>query len=129
MSARPFRLEQVWWMFDDALARAPEDQADDLADVGADDPELRGEVEQLLAAEAAAGSFFPSTPVGEVGARGRAFPHGARLGPYEIQSAIGTGGMRRPPFLAARERTSVRSVRSSETKADRIAEGPTHGGR
>jgi serine/threonine protein kinase/Tol biopolymer transport system component len=92
MSDRPSRDEQVRQVVDDALTRPPEARAVYLAKVCGGDPELQHEVEQLMAALAASASFS-STPVVGVGRGGSALSPGTRLGPYQIESTIGSGGM------------------------------------
>src|SRR5262245_56166280 len=70
--------------------------------VGRDDPALRERVEQLLAADVAAGDFLndgadawlrsgPVTPAR--GADGGALDIGARVGPYRVVHELGRGGM------------------------------------
>ena len=91
-------------MFQDALEQPADERERFLRRACGDDRELRGEVESLLLAHAAAGSFAqrpaiealpPSAAVtlrdGEW-AEHRLQP-GDRLGHYEIVSAIGKGGM------------------------------------
>jgi eukaryotic-like serine/threonine-protein kinase len=85
------RFEQVRQIFDEALTRAPEARAAYLAEACAGDAGLAREVAALLAAQAVAGSFL-SVPPG-VGAFEASLAAGARLGPYEVLSIIGVGGM------------------------------------
>ena len=79
------------------LAREPQARAAFLDEACAGDTELREEVESLLAGESQAGGFLEE-PALEAAARalGAASPPlgaGDCLGPYEIESLIGTGGM------------------------------------
>jgi serine/threonine protein kinase len=84
-------------IFDAALTRAPEARTAYVAEVCAGDAVLLHEVEQLLAARAAAGSFLstPASGVRATGVRADAAPlaPGMRLGPYEILASLGAGGM------------------------------------
>ena len=91
MGASLNRYEQVRRIFDEALARAPEARAVYLAEACAGDAGLAREVAALLAAQAVAGSFL-SMPAG-VRSREGSLARGARLGSYEVLSAIGAGGM------------------------------------
>jgi serine/threonine-protein kinase len=93
------RLEAL---LDQAL-ELPLDRRSALLDrVGRDDPALRDRVEQLLAAEAAAGDFLndgaeawlyggPITPAQS--AEQGALAVGARVGPYRVIRELGRGGM------------------------------------
>jgi serine/threonine-protein kinase len=91
-----------------ALAREPQLRAAFLDEACAGDAELRREVESLLAGESRAGGFLEEPALEaaalELGARsasvggkgpsdGSPLPAGERLGPYRIESLIGTGGM------------------------------------
>jgi len=94
MIEHPVRHEQVRQVFAEALAYAPEDRATYLEKACAHDPALLREVQQLLTAHAAAGSFL-STPAavgGSVSAAPSLSP-GARLGAYGVVAVIGAGGM------------------------------------
>ena len=93
------RLEAL---LDQAL-ELPIDQRDTLLErVGREDPALRARVEQLLAADAAAGDFLndgaeawllsgPLTPARR--AEQGALDVGARVGPYRVIHELGRGGM------------------------------------
>jgi serine/threonine protein kinase len=70
----------------EALARRAEERAAFLDEACAGDAELRREVEALLARA----DGFLETPAWEAASPLQA---GARLGPYEIQAAVGHGGM------------------------------------
>jgi eukaryotic-like serine/threonine-protein kinase len=84
-----------------ALAVDPAMRAAYLDEACAGDAELRREVGSLLAQQSRAGGFLevPVVPGADAGAAGRIgpprepLPHGTRLGPYEIDALIGTGGM------------------------------------
>ena len=98
------RWNRVKQVFQDALEQPAAERGLFLRGACGDDRELRGEVESLLLAHAAAGSFAQGPavealpPSGAVALRdGEWAEHrlqrGARLGQYEILSAIGKGGM------------------------------------
>src|SRR5262245_45527160 len=85
------RLKDV---FEKARTLAPEARSAYLAETCRDDGELRREVESLLGAYARASNFL-ETPAAQV------FPdystlgslNGRRIGPYELSSLVGSGGM------------------------------------
>ena len=84
-------------LFHSALAQAPVERTDFLAQACGEDESLRRKVEALLEGHARADSFF-GTPALEVAAgvfAQQVIPslEGRRLGHYEVQSLIGTGGM------------------------------------
>ena len=70
-----------------ALEQPPEKRAALLAQACADDSQLRGEVQSLLAQQA--DSFLESEPVSAI----RALSAGARLGNFEVVELLGRGGM------------------------------------
>jgi len=84
-------------MFHEAAELQGEARASFLAKVCPDDEQLRGEVERLLAAHEREGSFIDS-PIFEE-AEGLTIddrdesPVGRRIGPYQIISLLGRGGM------------------------------------
>jgi dienelactone hydrolase len=84
------RWRQIEQMCRAALDRDPGER-NAFLDAARLDPDLRREVESLLAQESAARDFLeaPTTPRGA----GLALASGARLGPYEVTSLIGAGGM------------------------------------
>jgi serine/threonine-protein kinase len=94
------RAERVFALFDEAIGR-PESERDAFLEANcAGDPELRAEVESLLAANADAAGFLsgPASDVSraaaaESGSPARVLPPGAALGPFVIESFIGAGGM------------------------------------
>lgn len=89
----PERLSQVEELYHAARERSPEDRAELLAQA---DPELRHEVESLLAQN---GESVFNRPAMEVAAKlledssVERLAAGAQLGPYKIESFIGSGGM------------------------------------
>jgi eukaryotic-like serine/threonine-protein kinase len=91
------RWQQVDQIFQSALDCPPEGRAAFLEQACADDHALRREVEVLLAAHEQGGSFIEQ-PALEVDAELLAYhpmslATGTRLGPYEIQTLLGAGGM------------------------------------
>ena len=87
------RWENVRRLFHDALERpAGEERAGFLDSACANDPELRAEVESLLASHERAGSFLES-PILDAETGAAVLAGGTRLGPYEITTLLGVGGM------------------------------------
>jgi serine/threonine protein kinase/tetratricopeptide (TPR) repeat protein len=91
------RWQRVKDVMGGALQRPPESRVAYLREACAGDEGLRREVESLLAASSDAGDFF-SAPAGLKEGRAaeraaRRLAVGTRLGPYEIVSFIGAGGM------------------------------------
>src|SRR5436190_1256765 len=99
----PERWQQVEEVFQTALDHAPDERARFLAAACADDAELRGEVEALLAQYEAAGDFLDAPAVESDGLRAAAELArgngdgdpliGRRVGAYRIEREIGRGGM------------------------------------
>jgi serine/threonine protein kinase/Tol biopolymer transport system component len=87
------RWESVRRVFTEALERpAGEERARFLDSACAEDPALRREVESLLGSHDRAGNFLESPIVdAEVGTA--VLAGGTRLGPYEVTSLLGVGGM------------------------------------
>ena len=90
----PARWNQIQQELDVAMALEPPDRAAYLENLGATDPDLRGELESLLAQEPAA-AFLKTASGFSPGAAGVAHEAliGRRLGPYEVVEHIGAGGM------------------------------------
>jgi eukaryotic-like serine/threonine-protein kinase len=93
-------IERVFAIFDVAVARPERERAGFVADACQDDPELREEVESLLAAHKEADGFLSSVPPlpneTQVDATESSSPTmipGTRLGVFEIESFVGAGGM------------------------------------
>jgi eukaryotic-like serine/threonine-protein kinase len=89
------RWAQVDRLLDEAMALPPNERAAFLARASNGDEALRQEVASLLAAHERAGSFLQA-PVLEVAAQQLAQGSsliGATLGPYQILSVLGIGGM------------------------------------
>jgi eukaryotic-like serine/threonine-protein kinase len=74
-----------------ALDRPPDERMGFVAGATEDDVELGREVQSLLRAEADAGDFLDLDSRSQVRGEPRLCP-GSSLGPYEIQSVVGTGG-------------------------------------
>ena len=95
----PERWAEIERVLDAALEVAPHERVPLLGSMCTNDPALRAEVEGLLAACAAAGTFLeePATvaagPMLASVAGGEALEPGDRLGPYEIMRELGRGGM------------------------------------
>ena len=97
----PDRWRRVQKVFAAATEREPASRATFLEEACRDDPELRTEVESLLASLGAASSGFlespaieavpPLSPIERAGSR--SLGKGKRLGPYEILATLGAGGM------------------------------------
>src|ERR1700753_4067175 len=91
----PERWQQVKSALDRAMALSGEQRAAFLQGLDESDSTLRTEVESLLEADQAAGSWFLETPA--PAAIGFGEPEdrmvGRRLGQYEIVALIGYGGL------------------------------------
>jgi serine/threonine protein kinase/tetratricopeptide (TPR) repeat protein len=84
----PERWQQVKVVLAGALEKTPEERNEYL-DHACADQSIRREVESLLAAHQEAGSTFLEFPNSET----YILPTGTKLGPYEILSLLGEGGM------------------------------------
>ncbi len=91
MTERLERHQRVRALFEHLRSLPAEDQAAALAAACGDDGALHQDVARLLDAAAQAGSFLDDGVVGAF--TDPASLVGRRLGPYEIQEAIGAGGM------------------------------------
>ena len=94
----PDRWKQVRVVLDAALGRPAEERATLVDEACAGDPELRAEVESLLACHGQAREFLETAAhvaVLRSLAEGNPpeAPAGARIGPYKVLSEIGRGGM------------------------------------
>jgi len=94
------RWEQVFTLFDGALARPKAERAEFLADHCGDDAYLRQEVESLLVAHGDAEGFFSGRParsgapnVDQSGPAPPSLSRGTRLGVFDVESFVGAGGM------------------------------------
>jgi len=103
------RWQQINRVLDEVWERDTTERSAFLDEIGANDPELRAKVEELLAADANPGGFLTEAPV-DMAKIGQAVlvqgidgcsndvPEssdlsGTRVGPYTIQGLIGKGGM------------------------------------
>jgi serine/threonine protein kinase/Flp pilus assembly protein TadD len=95
---KPERLNIIDQLFQSALDLAPEQRSGFLDERCAGDPELRGEVESLVAAHEKAGNFIESS-ASDVAAQLLTesgeddTPVGKSIGQYKIMGRLGTGGM------------------------------------
>ena len=89
------RWQRVAQLYESALERDPRERGAFLAEAGADDAELRREVESLLAQEKA--QLVIDRPMLEAAASVFDEPSdlavGAHVGPYRIDHLVGAGGM------------------------------------
>jgi len=81
------RWRQIEALFEAVQAQPPEQRAAFLAQACPDDPQLRGEVQSLLAQQT--DSFLESAPVSAI----TSLSPGSRLGNFEVLELIGRGGM------------------------------------
>ena len=93
-------IERMFAIFDAALERPESEQDNFLADACRDDPQLKHEVESLLAAHKEAAGFLSGPP--QVPGRAKfedtldsspAIAPGTHLGVFVIESFVGAGGM------------------------------------
>src|SRR5579863_9018156 len=91
---KPERWRQVEQLYHAALDRQPGERTVFLAEACNGDEDLRREVESLLASEQSPNSVLDHPALDHSAWEGteRIIP-GTRLGPYEIVSSIGKGGM------------------------------------
>ena len=90
------RWEHVERLYHDALARDAGERAQFVREACAGDEALRREVESLLAYDRGAEQFLSTPALDAVRPLFNSSPRvrpGQRLGPYEITSLLGTGGM------------------------------------
>jgi serine/threonine protein kinase/Tol biopolymer transport system component len=93
------RWERLRRIFFAAVERAPQERGRFLDEACQGDPALRGDVESLLASHDRVGGFLEMPALAdaslsaEAAAQVPALAAGARLGPYEIAAAVGSGGM------------------------------------
>ena len=94
MSAPGQQWERVKALFEAAVALPSDARASFMASLGATDEDLRSAVARLLAAHDEAASFL-ETPAGLPATEAVFSPDlvGRRIGPYQVVSRIGVGGM------------------------------------
>lgn len=86
------RWERIVEVFSDASELPPAERPAFLDRVCAGDPGLRREVESMLASDSEAEGFL-DIPVAKVAPPAERLAEGARIGPYEVVSLVGSGGM------------------------------------
>src|SRR2546429_6582203 len=86
----PERWQKITEVFDAALERLPADRSGFLDGACSGDKELRAEVESLLSEHERVGSFIANPALGS---ENPMIAVGTRLGPYEVVSPLGAGGM------------------------------------
>ncbi len=94
---KPERNRQIDGVFQTALARNPTERAAFLDEICAEDPDLRREVEALIASDKQANGFIES-PALEIAPELVADDYatsvsGRTIGPYRLDSQLGAGGM------------------------------------
>jgi serine/threonine protein kinase/tetratricopeptide (TPR) repeat protein len=93
----PERWQEIKQKLHAALELAGTERSAYLAEIGAQDPDLRQELESLIASDEQAGTDFMSTPAAEAvispAPPQRPSMIGRRLGQYQILEQIGSGGM------------------------------------
>ena len=88
------RWRQIEAVYHSALEHSPHERAAFIAIACKGDPDLRSEVEDLVRRDESPGWSLPDSPVwATYDEPGAPLAAGARLGPYEIVSTIGSGGM------------------------------------
>ena len=89
----PERWEQVKAVLDGALETGPAERAAFVAAACSEDPELRAEVESLLAFEEESEAFIEEPLFGRFSGGPEGLAEGQRVGPYQVVREIGQGGM------------------------------------
>lgn len=91
----PERLQEIQDLYLEALALPPDEREALLTERCAEDPDLRAEVDSLLAANPS--DSFLDVPVAQVkplaNQQEAPFPDDLRFGPYQVLREIGRGGM------------------------------------
>ena len=105
----PERWQRVKELFDRVLELPAAERAVLLEAERRRDPELAGEADQLIAANAAAGAFLEKPAVEQIALPAEA-PHApARIGPYDVERELGHGGMG-TVYLASRSQDGFRQT-------------------
>jgi eukaryotic-like serine/threonine-protein kinase len=89
----PERWREVKAALEEALELAEPARGALLARIGAGDPDLRREVEELLAGEALATPLTGAVAAAVVAAAAAPGEPGTRIGPYLLEAELGRGGM------------------------------------
>src|SRR3954470_5253121 len=93
----PERYARIDELFHAALARPADRRAAFLADACAGDGPLQDDAMSLVAASEAAASFMGIAATASAAAtladHRQPIPPGTRIGPYEVQTVLGRGGM------------------------------------
>ncbi|MEM7586675.1 MAG: serine/threonine-protein kinase [Acidobacteriota bacterium] len=103
----PERWRQVQWLFDEVLSREVAERPAFLEQATADDPELRREVDSLIASLQTMSRFIEEpafdirSAAGLEPAQVEPLTVGARVGAYRVEQLLGSGGVGRV-YLAAR---------------------------
>lgn len=87
------RWRQIEEVYHSALDLPAQERAAFIANACKGDPDLRKEVEDLVGREESPVWNLPDSPVWATRDEPGTLVPGARLGPYEIVDAIGSGGM------------------------------------
>jgi Tol biopolymer transport system component/tRNA A-37 threonylcarbamoyl transferase component Bud32 len=91
----PERWHQITAIFHAAVARDADTRAAFLAEACRDDPALLGEVEGLLSAHRAAGSFGEAQPIRAHRVEPAPLPPGTMIGAYRLEALLGGGAQAR----------------------------------
>jgi serine/threonine protein kinase len=89
----PERWRRIEAIFHSALQRDPASRGAYLTEACGDDTGLRREVESLLSKDASGLAALDLAPLDVTNPTVTALTPGARLGPYQIEAALGAGGM------------------------------------
>ena len=96
----PERFKQVRDVLEAALEKEPDERSRFLDEACSSDPELRAEVDSLIARQDEAEDYLEMRPYGSQlesrSAGVSSLEPGARLGTYEILEPVGAGGMDSP---------------------------------
>jgi serine/threonine protein kinase/tetratricopeptide (TPR) repeat protein len=129
MALTPEQWENVKTLFEAALEKAPPQRAAFLAAAGTQDPDVRQEVERLLASHGEAGDFLSSPPLANAYApppQVQAFSSGNLLaGRFRIVRFLARGGMGEvyeAEDVELRERVAMKTIRPELVQDSRALE-------